>query len=270
MTEPYVPPSPGEAGASNGRRKEGRAVGPVASVYVAAPSDPGVLRPLAPLPGGPKRDLPGGPGARAARPAAGPRDRPPRLAPPREEGRAALAGTLRAIIRIIPDFPRMGDRFPDTTPLLHAPELLRRVVNALSTAAEVRGAEAIAGIDPRGILFGPLVAFRLALPFVPIAAPGTLAGQIRTAEGRGEGAVPLRLAVHRGRLKPGDRVVLVDDLLLTGATAATAAGLVEDVGGIVAGLLFLAEDPDAGGRRALGRYNVFSILNLQEITSERT
>lgn len=253
---PYVPPGPGMPSTERGRG------GAAADTKTGWP--PGVYVPTVPI---------GAPGA---------------LHPPRREGELrvegghpeaaftgagpggshvsapyeALGGELRTLVRHVPDFPRPGARFWDITPLFQAPDLLRRAVDALAAEAEARGAEAIAGIDPRGLLLAPPVALRLGLPFVPVAAPGTLPGELVAAERRGEGAVPLRLAVQRGRLGSGQRVVVVDDLIQSGSTAATAARLLESVGAIVAGLAFLLEDAGGEGRRLLGRYNVFSLVVL--------
>lgn len=229
---PYVPPAPGMPSIESGG---GRKSGATADAKTGWPR--GVYVPTVP-------------------PVPSPRESP--VSAPYE----ALGGELRALVRHVPDFPRPGARFWDVTPLFQAPDLLRRVVDAVAVEAEARGAEAIAGIDPRGLLLAPPVALRLGLPFVPVAAPGTLPGELVAAERRGEGAVPLRLAVQRGRLGSGQRVVIVDDLIQSGSTAATASRLLESVGAIVAGLAFLLEDAGGQGRRLLGRYNVFSLVVL--------
>lgn len=256
---PYVPPAPGMPADGNARREVGSAAG------VETPWSPGVYVPSVPSP------RPAGRGAtRAPRGdrGVGAGDRPAEGGPSAASSVAtaapyqSLETELRALVRDVPDFPRPGARFWDATPLFQAPDLLRRTVDALAAKAEGDGAEAIAGIDPRGLLLGPPVALRLGLPFVPVAAPGTLPGEVVAAERRGEGAVPLRLAVQRGRLVPGQRIVIVDDLIQSGSTAATAARLLESVGAIVAGLAFLLEDSAGGGRRLLGRYNVFSLVVL--------
>lgn len=257
---PYVPPAPGlPSRAHAGEGEVGRAsaieTGWPSDVYIpkVAPIQTALRgairprsRPWVRTEEGAPRDTAAGPTRLA--PSAGPYQ--------------SLQAELRTLVRRVPDFPRPGARFWDATPLFQAPDLLRRAVDALAAEAEGGGAEAIAGIDPRGLLLAPPVALRLELPFVPVAAPGTLPGELVTAERRGEGAVPLRLAVQRGRLTPGQRVVIVDDLIQSGSTAATAARLLESVGAIVAGLAFLLEDSAEEGRRLLGRYNVFSLLML--------
>lgn len=148
------------------------------------------------------------------------------------------------------------------TPLLQSPALFRRVVTALAEEAEARGAEAVAGIDPRGILLAPAVALELAVPFIPVAAPGTLPGNTASAERREERAIPLRLAVQKGRILPGQRVALLDDLLISGSTATTAARLLEEQGGIVAGIGVVVEVRTGHAPRNVGRYNIFSLLVL--------
>ncbi len=268
---PFVPAEPGRTGSPDGGPEPADGA-PPGGVYVPLPSTArstggATVERAGDAPGGGTASGAGGSAGAPRDPAprseaaegGAPWERAPRPAAPGLERLAAeLAGTVRTVV----DYPAPAQRFHDVTPIFQAPELFRGTVEALAEEARRRGAEVVAGIDPRGLLLGPCVALRLGLPFVPVAAPGTLPGDTRVADRRLERAVPLRLAVQRGRLRSGERVLLVDDLLVTGATAATAAGLLEEVGGIVAGVAFVAEVERGGGRRRLGRYNVFSILAL--------
>lgn len=262
---PFVPAEPGRTGSPDGG-PEPAAGAPPGGVYVPVPTTArspggaageraGVVPGAGGSPGAPRDSAPRSEAVEGR----APRERAPRPAAP---GLESLVAELAGTVRTVADYPAPGQRFHDVTPIFQAPELFRGTVDALAEEARRRGAEVVAGIDPRGLLLGPCVALRLGLPFVPVAAPGTLPGDTRVADRRLERAVPLRLAMQRGRLRAGERVLLVDDLLVTGATAATAAGLLEEVGGIVAGVAFVAEVAGGEGRRRLGPYNVFSILAL--------
>ncbi|MFQ5677967.1 MAG: adenine phosphoribosyltransferase [Gemmatimonadota bacterium] len=172
-----------------------------------------------------------------------------------------LANAVGGTVRDYPDFPRPGILFRDIAPVLAEPRLLGRIVAALSHEAARNGAELIAGIESRGFLIGTPVALELELPFVPIRKQGKLPGETVTAEYDLEyGSAHLELQVDS--VGPGTRVVLIDDLLATGGTAAAAAGLIERLGGLVAGISFLIELEALRGREVLGRYNVLSLLHL--------
>ena len=161
----------------------------------------------------------------------------------------------------MPDFPRPGILFRDVMPVFADPDLLRRVAERLAREAEDRGAERIAGIESRGFLLAVPVALALDLPFLAIRKRGKLPGETRSISydleyGSGH------LEVQVDGLARGERVVLVDDLLATGGTAAAAAELLETLDGIVAGVSFLVELSELEGRERLSRYNKFSILVL--------
>jgi adenine phosphoribosyltransferase len=166
----------------------------------------------------------------------------------------------RELIRDIPDFPMPGILFRDITPVLLDPPALQECLDAYSADAERRGADLIVGIESRGFLFGLPVADRLELGFAPVRKLGKLPYETVRAEYALEyGANTLEM--HADAVRPGQRCVIVDDLLATGGTAAAACRLVESLGGIVAGLTFLIELSALNGRAALGGRPVTSFIS---------
>lgn len=167
---------------------------------------------------------------------------------------------LRALIRDVPDFPIPGILFRDVTPLLRDPAGLAEVVSLL--AERWRGAEvgAVAGIESRGFIFGAPLAVALGVGFVPIRKLGKLpADKVRREYALEYGSNTLEM--HRDAVRPGERVLLVDDLLATGGTARAGAQLVEDVGGVVCGISFVIELSGLGGRKELSGYDVQALLS---------
>lgn len=164
-----------------------------------------------------------------------------------------------SLVRDIPDFPQSGILFKDITPVLGSPEAFREVINRLAEHAAFLQPDLIAGIESRGFLFGAPVALALGVGFVPIRK----AGKLPSATEREEYALEYGTAIveiHRDAVLPGRRVLIVDDLLATGGTAAAAARLVEKLGGTVAGLSFLIELGFLPGRRALNGHEIHSLL----------
>jgi adenine phosphoribosyltransferase len=167
----------------------------------------------------------------------------------------------RALIRAVPDFPLPGILFRDITPLLYDPTALRSVNDTLAEAAAALGAEVVAGIEARGFIFGVPVAERLGLPFLPMRKPGKLpadAAAISYALEYGEAT----LEAHRDPSIAGRRVLVVDDLLATGGTAAAAAELIEVLSGAVAGFAFCIELEALAGRARLRGHPVIALLRF--------
>lgn len=166
---------------------------------------------------------------------------------------------LKELIRDIPDFPTPGVLFRDITPLLGSAEALQVALNGLVELVLPLEPQAIVGIESRGFIFGVPLADRLRLPFVPVRKPGKLPAARRSVEYSLEYGEN-RLDIHEDALRPGQRAVVVDDLLATGGTALAAGKLVELVGGVVAGYAFLIELAALQGRKRLGSYPTRALL----------
>jgi adenine phosphoribosyltransferase len=166
---------------------------------------------------------------------------------------------LRTYIRDIPDFPKKGILFRDITPLLAEPQALREVERRFVDAWQGQKVSAVAAVESRGFIFGALVARALGIPFIPIRKQGKLPWT-RLSESYaleyGEGV----LEAHDDAARAGDRVVIVDDLLATGGTAAASARLIERLGAHVAGFGFVVELGFLDGRKKLGNTPVVSLI----------
>ena len=137
---------------------------------------------------------------------------------------------LKTFIRDIPDFPKPGILFRDITPLLLDPHAFRETVDILRRRYEGKKVDKIVAIESRGFFFGSPVAYHLGAGFIPLRKPGKLPYETITesyALEYGEAA----LEVHKDAIQPGDRIVILDDLLATGGTAAAAVSLVKKLGG---------------------------------------
>ena len=157
---------------------------------------------------------------------------------------------LKGLIRTIPDFPAAGIQFRDITTLIaHGPGLAATIEHLVERA---RGAEAaaVAGIEARGFIFGAAIASRLGLGFIPVRKAGKLPGKTIGIDYALEyGAA--RIEIDPGAVSPGERVLLVDDLIATGGTALAAAELLREAGAVVDHALFVIDLPDLAGADAL-------------------
>ncbi len=166
---------------------------------------------------------------------------------------------LRRLIREIPDFPKPGILFYDITTLLKDSRGLKLAVNRMSEALANQPIDVVIGVEARGFIFAPPLAYQLGAGFVPVRKPKKLPGEVeRISYDLEYGSDTLE--IHRDAIQPGQRVVIADDLLATGGTAAATAALVEKLGGEVVGLTFLVELTFLGGREKLARYPVTSLL----------
>ncbi|MGH8594894.1 MAG: adenine phosphoribosyltransferase [Gammaproteobacteria bacterium] len=167
---------------------------------------------------------------------------------------------LEAKIRNIPDFPSPGIQFKDITPLVRDPVALRLTVHQLLHPFLGERLTAVAGMEARGFIFGSLVAWELGVGFVPLRKPGKLPFQVQSASYDLEyGSTTLEL--HVDALGPGDRVLLIDDLIATGGTAAASCELIEQVGAEIAGCAFVIELDELKGRQKLSRYRVHALIH---------
>lgn len=166
---------------------------------------------------------------------------------------------LKKLIREVPDFPKAGILFYDITTLLKDPIGLHRAVDALADHYVGRKVDRVIGIEARGFIFAPMVAYRLNAGFVPVRKPNKLPAAVARANYNLEYGTDA-LEIHRDAITAGQDVLVVDDLLATGGTARAVAGMVESLGGRVAGLGFLIELEFLKGRDKLAPYDLHSVL----------
>ena len=166
---------------------------------------------------------------------------------------------LKQHIRHVPDFPKAGILFYDITTLLRDPRGFRFTVDTLSTPYQDQGIDAVVGIESRGFILGAAVAQRIGAGFIPIRKPGKLPAKALTAAYDLEYGKDA-LEIHEDAVEPGQRILIVDDVLATGGTAAAAAELVKKLGGELHGLAFLIELLFLNGRSKLDGQNVQSLL----------
>ena len=164
-------------------------------------------------------------------------------------------------IRTVPDFPVPGILFRDITPLLADPEALRVSVEEMSRPWEDRGIDLVAAMEARGFMFGAAMAIRLGAGFVPIRKEGKLPWKTTSVEYTLEYRNDI-LHIHLDAIGRGQRVLVVDDVIATGGTAAAVVQLVESLGGEVAGVQFLIELTDLGGRELLRGHDVRSVISF--------
>jgi adenine phosphoribosyltransferase len=166
---------------------------------------------------------------------------------------------LKLLIREVPDFPKPGVNFFDITTLLKDKKGFHDTIEALRAQYRGQPIDVVAGIEARGYFFAPAVALALNTGFIPIRKPGKLPWQKCGVDYQLEYGMD-RLEVHADAIEPGQRVLIIDDVLATGGTASAVAKLVEQVGGKVAGLGFVIELTFLPGRSKLDGYNLFSLL----------
>ena len=168
-------------------------------------------------------------------------------------------GTLRSFVRDIADYPVDGVTFRDITPLLGDAAALAMAVNGLVEQFEGVPIDRVVGVEARGFIFGAAVAYRAGAGFVPVRKAGKLPWAVVREEYQLEYGSD-KLEIHRDAIHPGERILIVDDVLATGGTAAATAKLVETLGGNVVGLGFLLEIEELGGRSALGERSAKALL----------
>ena len=170
---------------------------------------------------------------------------------------------LKQKIRSIPDFPKPGILFYDVTTLLRDPDGFRASIDAMCAPYEKSAIDLIAGIESRGFILGAAMADRLGAGFVPIRKKGKLPGRTVREEYALEYGTDC-LEVHDDAIQPGQRVLIVDDLLATGGTAAAVLNLVRGLGGDVLGLAFLVELDFLGGRGRFEGGRLPVVVNYSE------
>ncbi len=167
---------------------------------------------------------------------------------------------LKKLIREVPDFPKKGILFYDITTLLKDKVGFAQLIDALSETYIGKGIDLVLGMEARGFIFAPALAYRLNAGFVPVRKPGKLPAEtVKVSYDLEYGSNELE--VHKDAIGKGQRVLIVDDLLATGGTAAATAELANGLGAEIAGLAFVVELDFLKGREKLTKYDVFSLLH---------
>ena len=170
---------------------------------------------------------------------------------------------LKQLIREVPDFPKPGILFYDITTLLKDKEGFHGLIDALKTHYRNAAVDTVLGIEARGFIFAPALAYALGSGFVPVRKPRKLPSACVSVRYDLEYGTDC-LEIHTDAIEPGQRVLIVDDLLATGGTAAAATRLVQECGGKVAGVGFVVELTFLNGRNKLAGYDVFSLLQYDK------
>ena len=167
---------------------------------------------------------------------------------------------LEQYIRNIPDFPKPGIQFKDITPLIKEPEMLKLSVRKLIHPFLNEKLTAVAGMEARGFIFGSLAAWELGVSFIPLRKPNKLPYDVeRLSYDLEYGSAALE--IHVDALGKSDRVLLVDDLIATGGTAAASCQLIEKLGAEIVACAFIVELDFLNGREKLSKYNIHSLIH---------
>lgn len=170
---------------------------------------------------------------------------------------------LKKLIREVPDFPKPGILFYDITTLLKDKSGFAQLIDALTVPYINSKVDLVLGIEARGFIFGPALAYRLNAGFVPVRKPKKLPAEtVRWTYELEYGQDTLE--IHKDAIKPGQRVIIVDDLLATGGTARATADLAKSLGGDICGLGFVVELDFLNGRKKLEDYDVTSLLHYDK------
>ena len=170
---------------------------------------------------------------------------------------------LKKLIRDVPDFPKPGILFYDITTLLKDPAGLRAVIDGLKSHYQQAKVDLVLGVEARGFIFAPALAYALGAGFVPVRKPKKLPAAVRRVTYDLEYGTDT-LEMHEDAVRHGQKVLIVDDLLATGGTAAAVARMVGEAGGVVAGIGFVVELTFLNGRAKLQGHDVFSMLQYDK------
>ncbi|WP_100402243.1 adenine phosphoribosyltransferase [Bacillus sp. FJAT-42315] len=166
---------------------------------------------------------------------------------------------LRQFIKIVPDWPKSGIKFKDITPLMDNGEAFRYATDQIVEYAKEKQIDLVVGPEARGFIVGCPVAYSLGIGFAPVRKEGKLPRETVKVEYGLEYGKDV-LTIHKDAVKPGQRVLITDDLLATGGTIEATIQLVEQLGGVVAGIAFLIELEYLNGRSKLDGYDVLTLL----------
>jgi adenine phosphoribosyltransferase len=171
----------------------------------------------------------------------------------------SMNSKVKALIRDVPDFPKPGIIFKDITPVLKDPAALRSVIDEFAKIYGKKDVQAVAGIESRGFILGAPLAYDMKVPFIPIRKEGKLPyKKIKASYSLEYGEATIEM--HSDAVERGQRVLIIDDLLATGGTAAASIGLVEQLGGEVVSCGFVIELEFLRGRERLPRGKVESLI----------
>jgi adenine phosphoribosyltransferase len=170
---------------------------------------------------------------------------------------------LKKMIRTVPDFPKPGIQFYDITTLLKEPYGLRTTIDRLTELIDDPNIDTVIGMEARGFIFAPALAYRLGAGFVPVRKPRKLPWKTEAISYQLEYGTDT-LEIHQDAVGKGNRVIIADDLLATGGTAKAVVDLVERLGGEVVGLAFVVELSFLQGRGRFANYKVASLLQYDE------
>jgi adenine phosphoribosyltransferase len=176
-------------------------------------------------------------------------------------GGVEVADRLAALVRDIPDFPRPGITFKDLTPLLADPDAFRSAVDGIADRFSEARVSRVLGVEARGFILAAPIAYRFGAGFTPVRKAGKLPWQVEAEEYELEYGTDL-LEIHKDAIEPGERILVIDDVLATGGTAAATVRLVERLGGEVVGLGFVLELAFLDGRSRLPGRDVVSLVTF--------
>lgn len=166
---------------------------------------------------------------------------------------------LKQYVAIVEDFPKEGIRFKDITPLMHNGEAYKYATDQIVEYAKNRDVDIIVGPEARGFIIGCPVAYALEIGFAPVRKKGKLPRETISVDYGLEYGKDV-LTIHKDAIKPGQRVLIIDDLLATGGTIEATIKLVEELGGIVAGIAFIIELSYLDGREKLNGYDILTLM----------
>lgn len=168
---------------------------------------------------------------------------------------------LASLIRNVPDFPKPGIQFKDITTLLQYPDAFRFIIDGWQARYAAAPPDAIVGVDARGFIFGAALAYAMGIPFVPARKQGKLPADVIAEEFDLEYGTAI-LEMHRDAIQPGQKVIVIDDLLATGGTVEAVIKLVRQLGGEVMEAVFVVELPPLGGRKRLEGTPVHALVEF--------
>ena len=167
--------------------------------------------------------------------------------------------TIEEYVRSIPDFPEPGVIFRDVTSVLQDAEGLKLAIDSMQAALDGIDVDVIVGLESRGFIFGMPIAYNLNKPFIPVRKKGKLPCETVSMSYELEYGTA-EIEIHKDAIKPGQKVVIIDDLIATGGTVEAAAKLIEQLGGEVVKVVFLMELAGLNGRKKLEGYDVTSVI----------